>query len=144
MAKKSLYYTYSYSGYRQGVKVQGFQKASSMEELGLRLEKKQIKLLKATQLLPAKGGVANKEVIRFANQMHSMIKNGISSTEAIQMYAEYADEDFQFILSGVLNSLNQGISLSEAFRKTGFFSNLFSETIAMGEASATLISLLKI
>lgn len=138
MAKKSLYYTYFYSGYRQGVKVQGFQKASSVEELGQRLEKKQIKLLKSKQLAPAKGGVSNKEVIRFANQMHSMIRNGISSTEAIQMYAEYADEDFQFVLSGVLNSLNQGISLSESFRKTGFFSNLFSETIAMGEASANL------
>lgn len=138
MSKKSLYYTYFYSGYRQGVKVQGFQKASSKEELGQRLAKKQIKLLQAKQLMSANGGISNKEVIRFANQMHSMIKNGISSTEAIQMYAEYADEDFQFVLAGVLNSLNQGISLSEAFRKTGFFTNLFCETVAMGEASANL------
>lgn len=138
MAKNSLYHVYQYSGYRQGVKVQGFQKATTKEELALRLRKKQIKLLSCKALFGASGGVSSKEIIRFANQMHSMIRNGISSTEAIQMYAEYASEDFQFILSDVLNSLNQGISLSEAFRKTGFFSNLFCETVAMGETSANL------
>lgn len=135
---KSQYHIYQYKGYKQGTRVSGFQKASSKEELAKRLETKQIKLLNAKPLWAVSGSIPNKEIIRFANQMFSMIKNGISSTEAIQMYAEYASEDFRFVLSGVINSLNQGISLSEAFRNSGFFSSLFCETIAMGETSANL------
>lgn len=133
-----LYTMYSYTGYKQGTKYSGWQKATSKDELALRLSRKGIKLLTAKKLWSFSGGIKNKEIIRFSNQMYSMIKNGISSTEALQMYAEYAEEDFQFILVEVINLLNQGINLAEAFRKTGFFSSLFCETIAMGEASASL------
>jgi len=132
------YKMYSYQGTKYSTKVAGTQKAASKDELALRLKKKNIVLISAKPLWNINYSVSNKEIIRFANQMNSMIKNGISSAEALRMYADYADEDFQYILTEVINSLNQGILLSEAFRKSGYFSSLFCETIAMGEASSNL------
>ena len=132
------YKMYSYNGTKNGAKVAGMQKAASKDELASRLKKKNIVLINAKPLFNVNYSVSNKEIIRFSNQMHSMIKNGISSAEALKMYADYADEDFQYILTDVINTLNQGILLSEAFRKSGYFSNLFCETIAMGEASSNL------
>lgn len=132
------YKLYSYKGIKQGTKVAGTQKASTKEELASRLAKKEISLISAKPLWNINYTISTKEIIRFANQMTSMIKNGISSAEAIRMYADYADEDLQYILTNVLNSLNQGMSLSDSFRKCGYFSSLFCETIAMGEASSNL------
>lgn len=132
------YTMYSYKGHKHGSKVAGTQKAASKEELASRLKKKGIVLISAKPLWNVSYNIPNKEIIRFSNQMYSMIKNGISSAEALKMYADYAEEDFQYILTDVINSLNQGITLSEAFRRSGYFSSLFCETIAMGEASANL------
>lgn len=129
---------YGYNGTKQGTNVMGMQKASSKDELAIRLSKKDITLISCRPLCNIHYSISNKEIVRFANQMTSMIKNGISSAEAIRMYADYASEDLQFILTDVMNSLNQGISLSDAFRKSGYFSSLFCETIAMGEASSNL------
>lgn len=132
------YTMYSYKGHKHGSKVAGTQKAASKEELASRLKKNNIVLISAKPLWKVTYTISNKEIIRFSNQMYSMIKNGISSAEALKMYADYAEEDFQYILTDVINSLNQGITLSEAFRRSGYFSSLFCETIAMGEASANL------
>ena len=118
------YKMYSYNGTKNGAKVAGMQKAASKDELASRLKKKNIVLINAKPLFNVNYSVSNKEIIRFSNQMHSMIKNGISSAEALKMYADYADEDFQYILTDVINTLNQGILLSEAFRKSGYFSNV--------------------
>lgn len=134
----AMYDLYFYRGYKQGKPVSGFSKASSPQDLITRLSRKQTRLLKSTKLIPLPGGFTPKTIVRFSNQMSSMIKNGISSTEALQMYAQYADVDFQLVLVDVISNLNQGANLSESFRKTGFFNSLFCETISMGETSANL------
>ena len=60
-----FYTMYSYTGYKQGTKYSGWQKATSKDELTLRLSRKGIKLLTAKKLWSFSGGIKNKEIIRF-------------------------------------------------------------------------------
>lgn len=132
------YYMFQYSGQKGANKVSGLAKASNLEELRDRLLKKGIRLIKAKSLWGMSGSVSIDEIIRFSGQMHSMTNSGISSDTAIKLIAEYASEDFKYILADIRNNLNQGFSLADSFRKNGFFSTLFCETIAMGEKSSKL------
>lgn len=132
------YSTYYYKGYKQGKPITGFQKASDLEELEDRLSNQKIKLITAKPYFPKHAQVSNVDIIRFAENMNTMLANNISSTEAIDMFAMYEKEDFQHILKRVLKNLNLGYSLSDSFKRTEFFSPLFCETVAMGEKSSRL------
>lgn len=134
------YYTlYSYKGYKQGKTITGFEKAADVDELKDRLQLQKIKLISsAPKFTKIKASIKNEDIIRFAGQMTTMLSNNIPSAEAIEMFANYEDLDFQLVLKKVLKHLNSGYSLSDSFRKTGFFSSLFCETVAMGEKSSRL------
>lgn len=132
------YMMYSYKGYKNGKPLSGFQKAADVEELKERLSSQKIRLVSSKSMFSVNQEVKNKDIIRFAGQMHTMLANNISSAEAIEMFANYEKEDFKLILKRVLKNLNSGYALAESFQKTGCFSALFCETVAMGEKSSRL------
>lgn len=132
------YMMYSYKGYKNGKSLSGFQKAADVEELKERLASQKIRLVSSKSMFSVNQEVKNKDIIRFAGQMHTMLANNISSAEAIEMFANYEKEDFKLILKRVLKNLNSGYALAESFQKTGCFSALFCETVAMGEKSSRL------
>lgn len=132
------YMMYSYKGHKNGKLLSGFQKAADVEELRERLASQKIRLVSSKSMFPVNQDIKNQDIIRFAGQMHTMLSNNISSAEAIEMFANYEKEDFKLILKRVLKNLNSGYALADSFQKTGCFSALFCETVAMGEKSSRL------
>ena len=89
--------------------------------------------------------VKPKEVIMFSRQLAILLESGIDIVTAIDLFkSQAANRIFQKILEGILSDLRGGTSFSTALGKyPKVFSTMYCRTIAAGEQSGNLDTVLK-
>lgn len=85
-------------------------------------------------------GISSQDKVDFTKSLSIMLKSGISINEALGELAEQANSPrFATIITSIRTSVENGISLSQAFGKeTKTFGNIFVSLIRAGESSGTL------
>lgn len=129
---------YFYSGKKKREKVFNIVKALNEESLKSMLLQDGIKITKYKKLFETKDFLKDKTIITLANQMSLMLSSGLNVTEALDIYIKNCTQDLKFILLQVQKNMNEGLTLSSAFLKTGVFPYLFTQTISMGEETGNL------
>jgi type IV pilus assembly protein PilC len=85
------------------------------------------------------GKVTEETKVAFAKHMALMIRAGLPIDEAVRVLADQAQGRFQKTLLSVLQAVESGRQLSDAFMQhPRVFTHLFVATVAAGEASGTL------
>ncbi|MCI0469499.1 MAG: type II secretion system F family protein [Nitrospirae bacterium] len=111
-------------------------------------EKKEIKIKpkrSLAQRLSEIGTISPKEVVEFTRHLSVMLGAGITIFEAIKfLKAQSRNKVFQARLERIIESLNNGQSLSMAMRKfPKIFPEVYVNIIAVGEQSGTLPETMK-
>src|SRR4030067_1184692 len=89
--------------------------------------------------------VKPKEVIMFSRQLAILLESGIDIVSAIDLYkSQAANRIFQRMLEEIIADLRGGVSFSAALNKfPKVFSTMYCRTIAAGEQSGNLDTVLK-
>ncbi|MFA5143635.1 MAG: type II secretion system F family protein [Candidatus Omnitrophota bacterium] len=87
----------------------------------------------------------NTQISRFARSLGILIKNGLPIYESLALAADTVDND---ALKGSIKAagkgiVEQGLSLSESFKRTGVFPDFTLNMIAVGEQSGRLVEALE-
>ena len=81
---------------------------------------------------------SNIELAFFCNQLAMIQASGISALEGLSMMLEEAEKEEKEILSEILESLESGNSLYEAFSKTELFPSYLLQMVKIGEETGKL------
>ncbi|MCD6449490.1 MAG: type II secretion system F family protein [Thermotogaceae bacterium] len=84
--------------------------------------------------------ISTGELAIFSRQLSTMISAGIRVKNALEILSEQTvfTKRFRNILKFVIDELEEGVSLSEAFEKTGAFEPIFINLIKAGEEGGVL------
>lgn len=90
------------------------------------------------------GRVKTKEKIFFIQNLKTMIRSGMSLTEALKVLSrQTSNKKFQNVLTDITNRIEQGQTLSQSLgRYPDVFSEIFINMIAAGETSGNLENIL--
>ncbi|OOC46093.1 type II secretion system protein F [Thermosipho sp. 1074] len=126
-------------------KIKGEIEASSLQEALGRLKSNglmivDIKESKKRKVLKNIFGIPLKDIVFFTRQLETMIKAGLRLREAIYILSnqEIFSKRFRNVLVNVVNELDVGTSLTEAFKKQGVFDEVFINMLKAGEEGGVL------
>lgn len=139
----------------QGKIIKGKMEAANIQEARNRLALQDGTLLSLEQYIKEKDNVAKKQIIignmrlvdrvMMSKHLSVMIKSGMSIDAALEVLADGASPLVHDRMSGLLNEVRKGNSLSSALKKyPKDFNNLFINMVAVGESSGTLAKNLEI
>ncbi|MBT1248754.1 MULTISPECIES: type II secretion system F family protein [Thermosipho] len=126
-------------------KVKGEIEASSLQEALGRLKSNGLMIVDIKESKKRKGlknifGIPLKDIVFFTRQLETMIKAGLRLREAIYILSnqEIFSKRFRNVLVNVVNELDVGTSLTEAFKKQGVFDEVFINMLKAGEEGGVL------
>lgn len=130
----------------EGTVENGFIEARSAEDAAERIRASGLMVV---SLVPVRNGsildalgigwVSEETKVTFAKHMALMIRAGLPIDEAVRVLVEQAQGRFRKVLRDVLETVESGRKLSDAFiQHPRVFSHLFVATVSAGEASGTL------
>ncbi len=139
----------------QGKIIKGRLEAANIQEARNRLALQEGTLVSLEQYIKEKDNVAKKQIIignmrlvdrvMMSKHLSVMIKSGMSIDAALEVLADGASPLVHDRMSGLLNEVRKGNSLSSALKKyPKDFNNLFINMVAVGESSGTLAKNLEI
>lgn len=130
----------------QGERLTGVSYAKSRNDLKVQLNKVNVHLVSCKPnwitLWQRKSKLPTSFMIEFSRQMSILLSAGITVTQALQIIlSEQKDRPLQIFLSNLLNSVQQGSSLSSAISYSGFaVDKQYTGVIFVGEESGHLVS----
>ena len=86
---------------------------------------------------------SNIELSFFCNQLTMILSSGISAMEGFSMMLEEAEKEEKAIISEILEQLEMGSSLYEAFLTTDLFPNYLLQMVKIGEETGDMEALAK-
>jgi len=144
---------YSYSGLQKGKKIKGQTKAPSLVQAKQQLREKGINnlMLKEVRIkqktaLDAEltwgpfGSIPAKEIVIFAKKISTMMRAGLPIVEAMGLVsAQTSNKNMQRVTGQMMDKLNGGSSLSQAFREhPRHFDKVYLNMVEAGEISGKL------
>ena len=144
---------YSYSGLQKGKKIKGQTKAPSLVQAKQQLREKGINnlMLKEVRIkqktaLDAEltwgpfGSIPAKEIVIFTKKISTMMRAGLPIVEAMGLVsAQTSNKNMQRVTGQMMDKLNGGSSLSQAFREhPRHFDKVYLNMVEAGEISGKL------
>jgi len=144
---------YSYSGLQKGKKIKGQTKAPSLVQAKQQLREKRINnlMLKEVRIkqktaLDAEltwgpfGSIPAKEIVIFTKKISTMMRAGLPIVEAMGLVsAQTSNKNMQRVTGQMMDKLNGGSSLSQAFREhPRHFDKVYLNMVEAGEISGKL------
>jgi len=144
---------YSYSGLQKGKKIKGQTKAPSLVQAKQQLREKGINNLmlkevrtKQKTALDAEltwgpfGSIPAKEIVIFTKKISTMMRAGLPIVEAMGLVsAQTSNKNMQRVTGQMMDKLNGGSSLSQAFREhPRHFDKVYLNMVEAGEISGKL------
>lgn len=90
------------------------------------------------------GTISDKDVAMFTRQLATMLRSGVALLQSFDIVAKgHSNPAMTRLLLEIKNDIEQGLSLSQAFRKhPGHFDRLYCNLVAAGEAAGILDTIL--
>jgi type IV pilus assembly protein PilC len=97
------------------------------------------------ELMPTYFGPKPKDVILFSRQLAALVESGIALLPALQLLTEQVtNKPFQRVIGQVVEDVQKGISLAEAFQKHEYvFSPLYCRMMEVGERTGNSALILR-
>lgn len=85
------------------------------------------------------GGVTDKVLIQFTNQLSILLRSGVPLLEAMNLLMQQFDGYFKRIIGKIIEDLKEGVALADAMEKyPKVFSKVYVQLVRAGEASGSL------
>lgn len=144
---------YAYAGVQGGKKVKGKIEATSLARARSALRQKRVRIKNIKELKEKKkgaldieitwgpfGSIPAKDILMFTKKLSTMIRAGLPILDSLIMVAgQTKNPNMKRAITQMIDSLNDGVPLSEAFRKQSrHFDNVYLNMIEAGEVSGML------